>query len=492
MARCLVTGGAGFMGAHVVRALLDRGHDVWALDDLSGGFAENVDPRAAFVEASVTDHDAIDRLFANERFDVVFHLAAYAAEGLSHFIKRFNYTNNVIGSVNLINAAVNHGSECFVFTSSIAVYGAGQLPMTEDTIPEPEDSYGIAKRAVELELEESHRMFGLDYVTFRPHNVYGELQNIGDRYRNVLGIFMNQIMSGEPLSIFGDGEQSRAFSYVTDVVNPIADAPWTDGARGEIFNVGADQPHTVNTLAGVVREAMGAPDHPVVHHPARNEVVHAFSDHSKLHRVFGESEPTSLEEGVDPDGAVGAGARPEGDAHLRRDRDREEPALVLGAGPRLGRRGLARLRRDGCLRCRRAGGEPGQAQDQVQEVVLGVDRNHVEERAEAVLDLEKPPDRDQDVREPDDEGVGPRRVAGSRQTHQAGRDVNEVVPAVDVEHPEHRVGAQVVARSEAGLVEEADDSGDDQGAADERRVQPCWTGTGHDDSFLDGSVGALS
>ena len=298
MARTLVTGGAGFMGAHVVRALLERGHDVVALDDLSGGYADNVDERARFVEGSITDHELIDELFAAERFEHVYHLAAYAAEGLSHFIKRFNYTNNVIGSCNLINAAVNHGTECFVFTSSIAVYGPGQTPMSEDMIPEPEDSYGIAKRAVEQELEASHRMFGLDYVVFRPHNVYGELQNLGDRYRNVLGIFINNVMRGEALPIFGDGEQTRAFPYVGDIVDALADAPVTEGARGEIFNVGADEPHTVNRLADVVREAMGVPDHPIVHHEARQEVKHAFSSHDKLRQVFGEQPNTSLEEGV--------------------------------------------------------------------------------------------------------------------------------------------------------------------------------------------------
>jgi UDP-glucose 4-epimerase len=286
------------MGAHLVTALLDHGHDVVALDDLSGGSTENVDKRARFVEASVTDVDGVDRLFAQERFEHVFHLAAYAAEGLSHFIKRFNYTNNVIGSCNLINAAVNHGSECFVFTSSIAVYGAGQTPMTEAMIPQPEDSYGIAKRAVEQELAASHEMFGLDYVVFRPHNVYGELQNIADRYRNVLGIFINNILQGEPLPIFGDGEQTRAFSYVGDVIPDIADAPFTSGARLEIFNVGADEPYSVNQLANVVRVAMGEPDHPIIHHEARKEVKHAFSDHAKAHAVFGTRAGTPLEEGV--------------------------------------------------------------------------------------------------------------------------------------------------------------------------------------------------
>jgi UDP-glucose 4-epimerase len=298
LAKCLVTGGAGFMGAHVARALLERGHDVVVLDDLSGGFAANVPAEAKMIEGSITDESLIERTFAAERFDHVYHLAAYAAEGLSHFIKRFNYNNNVIGSVTLINAAVNHEISCFVFTSSIAVYGAGQVPMVESLRPEPEDSYGIAKFTVEQELEVSKEMFGLDYVIFRPHNVYGELQNIGDRYRNVLGIFMNQIMRGEPLSIFGDGEQTRAFSYVRDIVPAIAQAPEVPDARCEIFNIGADVPYTVNELASAVKNAMGVPDHPVRHHEARSEVKHAFSDHAKAEKVFGANVATPLEQGV--------------------------------------------------------------------------------------------------------------------------------------------------------------------------------------------------
>src|SRR5437868_6779742 len=209
MGTSLVTGGAGFIGAHVAEHLLKTGHHVVVLDDLSGGYVDNVPSGATFVEGSIMDHELIDRLFRTYSFDKVYHLAAYAAEGLSHFIKRFNYNNNLIGSVNLINASINYGVKCFVFTSSIAVYGAGQSPMTEDMIPVPEDSYGIAKLAVEQELRVTHEMFGLDYVIFRPHNVYGERQNIGDRYRNVVGIFMNQILKGEPMTIFGDGTQQR-------------------------------------------------------------------------------------------------------------------------------------------------------------------------------------------------------------------------------------------------------------------------------------------
>ncbi len=297
MPTSLVTGAAGFIGSHLVDALIERGHEVVALDDLSGGFADNVNARAKFVQASCVDHERLARLFNEHAFDYVFHLAAYAAEGLSHFIKRFNYTNNVIGSMNLINESVNHNVKRFIFTSSIAVYGKNQLPMREDLTPAPEDSYGIAKYAVELDLKASHEMFGLDYVIFRPHNVYGERQNTGDKYRNVIGIFMNQTLAGEPYTIFGDGKQKRAFSYIGDVAPILAESATLEGARNEIFNVGADSVYTVNQLAGAVMNAMGTRTE-IRHLPARNEVVDAWSDHTKVQRVFGKQPETPLSEGL--------------------------------------------------------------------------------------------------------------------------------------------------------------------------------------------------
>ena len=298
MPTSLVTGGAGFIGSHVADELISLGHKVVVLDDLSGGFEDNVPREAVFVKGSILDHDLIERLFERHRFTYVYHLAAYAAEGLSHFIKRFNYQNNLIGSVNLINASVNHGVKCFVFTSSIAVYGAGQSPMSEEMIPVPEDSYGIAKIAVEQELKITHEMFGLDYVIFRPHNVYGERQNIGDRYRNVVGIFMNQLMRDEPMSVFGDGEQQRAFTHISDVAPIIASCVDTPGARNQLFNVGADVPHTVNYLAEIVAAAMGKPCD-VVHLDPRNEVKIAFSDHSRAENTFGSREKVSLQVGIE-------------------------------------------------------------------------------------------------------------------------------------------------------------------------------------------------
>jgi UDP-glucose 4-epimerase len=297
MPTSLVTGGAGFIGSHVADEVVRLGHKVVVLDDLSGGFEDNVPQGVIFVKGSILDHELIERLFERYRFTHVYHLAAYAAEGLSHFIKRFNYNNNLIGSVNLINAAVNYGIKCFVFTSSIAVYGAGQSPMNEEMIPMPEDSYGIAKLAVERELQVSHEMFGLDYVIFRPHNVYGERQNIGDRYRNVVGIFMNQLMKNEPMTIFGDGEQQRAFTHISDVAAVIANSVDIEEAKNRLFNVGADVPYTVNHLAEVVAAAMGKQCR-VVHLDARNEVKIAFSDHALAESVFGKRQKISLETGI--------------------------------------------------------------------------------------------------------------------------------------------------------------------------------------------------
>lgn len=298
MPRVLVTGVAGFIGSHVADHCLRLGFDVVGVDNLSGGFWRNLPAAAHFVAGDVSSPDVVAQLWREHGpFDYVYHLAAYAAEGLSHHIRRFNYQHNLLATANLINAAVLGEVRHLVFTSSIAVYGAGQVPLREDTVPVPEDPYAIAKYAGELDLHAAQRVFGLPFTVFRPHNVYGERQNLSDPYRNVIGIFLNRCRRGQPMTVFGDGLQTRAFTHIDDVAPLIARAPLVAAAMNEVFNVGADLPVTVRDLAHEIARALGLPAQ-LEHLPARPEVVHAFADHAKARAAFQPPPPVSLADGL--------------------------------------------------------------------------------------------------------------------------------------------------------------------------------------------------
>jgi UDP-glucose 4-epimerase len=293
----LVTGGAGFLGSHVAQQLLRLGHHVVVLDDLSGGYHRNVPGSADFCQASTCDHAMVNRLFDRYHFQYVFHCAAYAAEGLSHHARHFTYSNNILGSTPLINAAILHGVACFVYTSSIAIYGIAALPFREDSPPRPVDPYGIGKLAIEYDLQAAYRYFGLPFVIFRPHNLYGERQNLSDPYRNVVGIFMRQVLAGRPCTIFGDGFQRRAFSYVGDVAPVIARSASAPAAQNRIFNIGSDEVTHVRTLAALVQRTLGR-ETGFAFLPDRNEVNTAFCDHSLVRKVLGYANKTGLEEGI--------------------------------------------------------------------------------------------------------------------------------------------------------------------------------------------------
>ncbi len=301
--RILVTGCAGFIGSHVARRCLEQEWEVVGIDDLSGGNRENLpeDDNFWFYHGSVTNPHMLEYIWSNERqFDAVYHLAAYAAECLSPFIANFNYVNNLIGTVNIVNECIKQGERTgklphLVFTSSIAVYGhvpIGELPVTEERMPNPCDPYGVAKYACELHIKTACDMWGLPYTIFRPFNVIGPNQNLNDPYRNVAGIFIKKAMEGKPFPIFGDGTQVRAFSDIDIVAPLIAIAPKVERARNETFNIGGEMPFTVKELAAVIAAYFDQKEN-IEWLPARNEVKAVYSDPSKLHSVFGK--PVQME-----------------------------------------------------------------------------------------------------------------------------------------------------------------------------------------------------
>ncbi len=311
MANILVTGGAGLIGSHVCEELLKRGHRIVALDDLSGGAEENVPAGAQFRRGDIRDTELVNGLFEEHRFEYVFHFAAFLAVGLSHYVRRHNFSVNIMGSVNLINAAVNAGVKAFVFPSTVSVYGeSGDLPIDEAAPTFPEDPYGVAKLAVEQDLACAMRLFGMPFIIFRAHNVYGERQNIGDPYRNAVGIFLNQVLQGKPITIYGDGLQKRGFTYVRDISAVIARSIDTPAAYGKIFNLGSDSAITMKELAAMVSRVAGRPLN-VTHLPARQEVKFAYASHERSQKIFGEIPETLLENGLRAmaDWAVGLSPR---------------------------------------------------------------------------------------------------------------------------------------------------------------------------------------
>ncbi len=298
--KIFVTGCAGLLGANYTRHLLANGHEVIGIDDLSGGYKAFVTKgeKFSFVKLNLERRKKIVELFEEHKPEVLVHFAAYAAEGLSPFIRNYNYRNNLICSANLINECIKHDTK-FIFTSSMAVYGEQEPPFTEDKRPQPIDPYGIAKFAVECDLKLAHEQFGLRYNIVRPHNVLGIYQNIWDKYRNVIGIFIRKALNGEPILVYGDGEQTRAFSDIKYYMEPF-DKLLTD-FDGETFNIGADKHFTLNEVALTVQTIASKYGYhvPVEHGEPRHEVKHAYCDHTKAKTMLNFEDNTNLAELVE-------------------------------------------------------------------------------------------------------------------------------------------------------------------------------------------------
>lgn len=302
MKKVLITGIAGLLGSHLSRYLLDKGYTVIGIDDLSGGYLDFVDQRIIssdkFYKIDLTDAEGLNKIFEENKPDYVYHFAAYAAEGLSPFIRNFNYTSNLICSANVINSCINHEVKKIIFTSSMAVYGEGNPPFTEDQNPNPADPYGIAKYAVEMDLKLANEQFGLKYTITRPHNVVGIYQNIWDKYRNVIGIWTRRILNGESICVFGDGTQKRAFSDIKFYMQPFEKLMTEHDC--EVFNIGADHEYELNEVAEIMQK-VGSDfgyNSQIEHLEARHEVKDAYCNHDKAKKMLGFSDDTNIKETI--------------------------------------------------------------------------------------------------------------------------------------------------------------------------------------------------
>jgi len=293
--KILVTGGAGFIGSHLCNRLHSQKHAVVAFDNLSGGRRSNLNSKVPLIVGDIRDRCLVDSLVAEHEFDVVYHLAAYAAECLSHWIRYYNYEVNLLGSINILNASIKYGAKKFIFTSSAAVYGDIETPFKETDTPCPIDPYGIAKLAVERDLACANAIFGLDYTIFRLHNVFGPRQSTVDRYRNVIGIFMHKLAKDKPLPVFGSGMQTRCFTYIDYVIDAFLAVLHRD-VQARVINLGSDEECAIIELASKMCDISGKLRH-MEFLPARHEVPAVRCDHSLAYALFGA--PTiSFEDGL--------------------------------------------------------------------------------------------------------------------------------------------------------------------------------------------------
>ena len=301
--RILVTGAAGFMGSHLVDALVDE-YDVYGVDDMSGGFRRNVNPKSRFTKLDLRQKEATQEYVARVQPEILFHLAADATEGRSQFTPVTCTERNLMAYLHTLIPAIRHGLKKVVMASSMSVYGAQESPFVEDMPTDPEDIYGISKAAMEQVTRVLSAVYGFAYTIVRPHNVYGPRQNIADPYRNVIGIFINCLQNGKNFYIYGDGEQQRAFTFIDDFTPYFARCGFENRCDGEVINIGPHQEVTINHLAELVLslffngEAVPEDLRPQYLPSRPQEVRHAYCTDEKARRLLGYHTTVTLEEGI--------------------------------------------------------------------------------------------------------------------------------------------------------------------------------------------------
>lgn len=298
----LITGVAGLLGYNFAKWLLDNTmHRVIGIDAMYDWGNHNEVPhneRYKFYQLDLTKHyEELDGIVKQNNVKIIYHFASYAAEGLSPFMRRFNYMQNTIASTNVINTSIKYGCK-LIFTSSMSVYGHGKckdskLLFDENDRPAPIDPYGIAKWGIEQDIRVAGEQHGLEWAIIRPHNVFGIGQNVNDRYRNVLGIWMHQAVTDKPFTIYGDGEQERAFTYIDNILEPLYKAK---DLKNEVINLGGINGITLNEACEVMKKVTGKTE--VVHLEARHEVKRAIPDPARSIIRLNYKDIVGFEEGV--------------------------------------------------------------------------------------------------------------------------------------------------------------------------------------------------
>jgi len=295
----LITGVAGLLGSRLADWIVENQpeYTVIGIDDLSGGYRENINTKVIFYELNLVT-DNLDSIFDKYKFTYVYHFAAYAAEGLSPFIRSYNYQNNLVATSKIVTQSIKHDIKRLIFSSTMAVYGHGEGGIFhEDMKRNPIDPYGIAKSACEMDIEIANEQHGLDYCIIRPHNVYGVKQNIWDKYRNVLGIWMFQHLNNMPMTIFGDGEQTRAFSFIDDSLVPLWIASQAPEASKQIINLGGIEEISIKEAALTLQQVIGGGE--LIHLESRHEVKHAVPTHQRSIDILNFKYDTSLKVGLE-------------------------------------------------------------------------------------------------------------------------------------------------------------------------------------------------
>lgn len=295
--RVLVTGGAGFIGSHLVDRLIADGHLVSVIDDLSGGTKRNLNKKAKFYDCDLRDVEKTAKTIAKIKPQLVFHLAANAAENKAQFSPIDITSRNYNAFINTLVPSLRNGMNRIVFTSSIAVYGALQTPFKEKDKPDPEDLYGLSKLMIEKSLQILSKVHNFEYVIARPHNVYGPRQNMTDPYRNVVTIFMNSLLKRQSYFIYGKGNMRRCFSYINDVIDALYKCGF-EKVNGMIFNIGADKDYSINELSQTIQEISGIQIPPKHIADRPQEVQVAISDHTQAKKYLGYKDKTSLRDGL--------------------------------------------------------------------------------------------------------------------------------------------------------------------------------------------------